>query len=251
MTNQRDERFERILNDAADLLRDGFRRPRESSIRKRGGVSESYRSFRPDAPASGAMSAVAGASDAGATRMAEIAREIADCGKCGLSTTRSRAVPGEGAISPLVLVVGEGPGAEEDRTGRPFVGAAGRYLDKWLDAVGLSRKSNCFIANVVKCRPPGNRDPRPEERASCLPFLERQVAILKPRVILTLGRVAIQSLLGTARGIGALRGGTYEFLDVPVVPTYHPSGVLRNPDYRRDVWDDLRRLKSMLADLDA
>jgi DNA polymerase len=175
-----------------------------------------------------------------------VAREVAACRRCGLHAGRRNAVPGEGAEKPLVLVVGEGPGADEDRTGRPFVGAAGKYLDKWLAAVELSREANCFIANVVKCRPPGNRDPQPEEAAACRPFLERQIELLRPRAILTVGRIASRLLLGREDPIGALRGRAYEYQGVPLVPTFHPSAVLRDASLRRAVWEDLKRLKSIL-----
>jgi DNA polymerase len=148
----------------------------------------------------------------------------------------------------MVLVVGEGPGADEDRTGRPFVGAAGRYLDKWLSAIDAGRESNAYIANIVKCRPPGNRDPLPEEQAACRPFLERQISLLQPKAILTVGRVASQALLDTGAPLGKLRGEVHVFRDIPVVPTYHPSAVLRNQSLRKPVWEDLKRLVSILHD---
>jgi DNA polymerase len=143
------------------------------------------------------------------------------------------------------MVVGEGPGAEEDRRGKPFVGRAGQYLDRWLAAVGLDRTSNCFIGNIVKCRPPGNRDPLPEESAACMPYLKEQIDILKPKAILTLGRIATQILCGRSEGIGKLRGEELDYLGIPVVPTYHPSAVLRNTDLRPAVWEDLKRLRAL------
>ncbi len=172
--------------------------------------------------------------------------EVRSCARCGLSGGRKNAVPGIGPENPKVMVIGEGPGAEEDATGLPFVGRAGQYLDKWLDAVGLSRESDTFIGNIVKCRPPGNRDPQPDESAACLPFLIRQIELLRPKVILTVGRIASQILLDTSRGIGATRGRVYQFHGIPLVATYHPSGVLRNPEYRGPVWDDLKLLKEVL-----
>ena len=172
--------------------------------------------------------------------------EVRNCTRCGLGLGRTNAVPGMGPRNPKVFVIGEGPGAEEDMQGLPFVGPAGKYLDKWLDAIGLSRKTDTYIGNVVKCRPPGNRDPRPEEASACLPFLMRQIDILKPQAILTVGRIAAQILLDTTRGIGATRGKVYLFHEIPLVATYHPSGVLRNPEYRRAVWDDLKLLKSVI-----
>lgn len=173
-----------------------------------------------------------------------ISDRVAVCTLCKLHTGRTKAVPGEGVLDPLVMCVGEGPGMEEDRTGRPFVGKAGHYLDKWLQAVELDRRTNCYIANIVKCRPPQNRDPQPDEISACLPYLERQVALIRPRTILALGRVAAQALLGTSDGVGGLRGRSYRFHTIPLVVTYHPSGVLRNQDLRRAVWEDLKRLSS-------
>jgi DNA polymerase len=162
------------------------------------------------------------------------------------------------------MVIGEGPGADEDATGRPFVGKAGQLLDKMLAAIGLFRERNCFIANVVKCRPPGNRDPRPEEIAGCAPFLARQIRLLKPRLILGAGKVATQTLLDTAEGIGRLRGrfaeyriprtGTPEAGDgetsIPLLPTYHPSALLRDESLKRPAWEDLKMLRAKLSELD-
>lgn len=183
----------------------------------------------------------------------QIAREVANCSKCGLHENRRMTVPGEGSKNPLVLVIGEAPGAEEDITGRPFVGKAGRYLDKWLAAVKikpgevpLNRNINTFIANIVKCRPPNNRDPEPDERNTCLPYLERQIEILRPKVILTISRFAPQVLLGNNSGTGSLRGRAYNYKGIPLVPTYHPAAVLRNLSLRAQVWQDLNLLKSIL-----
>ncbi|MDR1955576.1 MAG: uracil-DNA glycosylase [Treponema sp.] len=177
--------------------------------------------------------------------------EVRECQACPLGRNRIKAVPGEGVLRPLVLVIGEGPGAEEDASGRPFVGRAGQLLDRMLDAVGLSREQNCFIANVVKCRPPNNRDPQPEEIAACAPFLARQLAILKPRMILCAGRVAAQTLLHTSEGIGRLRGQVTEYQDLPLLATYHPSAILRDESLKRPAWEDLKALRARLAVLDA
>lgn len=205
--------------------------------------------FRRDHPqlAEAAGESRAAESDAGDS-LTLVAEQVQGCVKCPLSAGRTLAVPGEGAERPLVVVVGEGPGAEEDRTGRPFVGPAGRYLDEWLSAVGLSRESNAFIANIVKCRPPGNRDPLPVETRACMGYLQRQIRLLSPRVILTVGRIAAQILLGASTGIGALRGKVYTWEGIPLVPTYHPSAVLRDQSLRRPVWDDLKRLRTLLPD---
>ena len=158
-------------------------------------------------------------------------------------------MPGMGVLDPLVMVVGEGPGAEEDRQGLPFVRAAGQFLDKWLAAVGLSRETNTYIANVVKCRPPGNRDPEGDEVASCFPYLIRQVEIVKPKAILAVGRIAAQHLLHTTQGIGSLRGTVHRWKGIPLVATYHPSAVLRDMNLKRPVWEDLKRLKALLDTL--
>lgn len=179
-----------------------------------------------------------------------IAAEAARCQKCRLSAGHNRVVPGLGSTRPLVMVIGEGPGAEEDKTGIPFIGPAGQLLDKMLAAIGLSRETNCFIGNIVKCRPPMNRDPAPDEQAACMPYLERQIAILKPRAFLAVGRIPAQALLGAKTGIGRLRGERHEFHGLPLVATYHPSALLRNEELKRPAWEDLKLLKSILDELD-
>jgi len=209
-------------------------------------------------PSASAPQAASTPSAAGADRaalLAEVAAEIAACTKCGLCANRTTTVPGEGALDPGVLFVGEGPGADEDRTGRPFVGAAGQYLDTWLPPIGLKREQ-CFIANCVKCRPPQNREPHPDEISACLPYLERQIALVRPRVICCLGRIAAQTVLATTSSLGGLRGRVHELppararllgAPIPVVVTYHPSAVLRDKaTLRKPVWDDLKLLKSIL-----
>ena len=182
----------------------------------------------------------------------QIADDVRCCGHCRLCKTRKNAVPGEGASSPLVMVIGEGPGADEDATGRPFVGRAGQLLDKMLAAIGLSRETNCFIANVIKCRPPGNRDPQPDETAACASFLGRQIQLLQPRFILCAGRIAAQTMLQTAEPIGRLRGKIIGFqsggLTIPFIATYHPSALLRNEELKRPAWEDLKLLRSALEE---
>jgi uracil-DNA glycosylase family 4 len=182
-----------------------------------------------------------------AALLSVVASEVAPCAKCGLSANRTVAVPGEGSLDPPVLFVGEGPGAEEDRTGRPFVGESGKYLDTWLKSIGLARE-RCFIANCVKCRPPQNREPHPEEIGACLPYLERQINALNPKVICCLGRIAAQTLLGTTSSLGSLRGKVHERRGIPVVVTYHPSAVLRDKArLRKPVWEDLQVLQRLLS----
>lgn len=227
--------FWRLLNLAEDFFRDGFRQPHP----------DLPADLPPDLPQP--AEAPGGAPpEEPAGRLAALAREVASCQRCALSRGRRQAVPGEGASRPQLLVVGEGPGAEEDARGRPFVGPAGQYLDKWLAAIQLDRRTNCYIANVVKCRPPGNRDPLPEETAACLPYLREQIALLRPRAILAVGRVAAQALTGLTAGIGELRRRHYEYEGLPLWATYHPSAVLRDPALRAPVWEDLKRLKAAL-----
>ncbi len=189
--------------------------------------------------------AVSGAEDS----LEGIAKEIEACRKCRLCETRTKCVPGRGVYNPKVMIIGEAPGADEDRSGVPFVGRAGQYMDKWMDAIELSRDRDLFIGNIIKCRPPGNRDPFPDEIEACRGYLERQIRIIQPRLILSVGRIASQFLTGSPLGIGRLRGRMYEYRGIPLIPTYHPSGVLRNPGmYRKPVWEDLKAVKKFLSD---
>jgi DNA polymerase len=180
----------------------------------------------------------------------QIAADVRACSACRLCETRKNAVPGEGPLKPLVMVIGEGPGADEDATGRPFVGRAGQLLDKMLASIGLFRESNCFIGNVIKCRPPGNRDPQPDERAACAGFLERQIQLLQPRFILCAGRISAQALLDSPEPIGRLRGKRFDYQSggnsIPLFAMYHPSALLRSEDLKRPAWEDLKLLRSAL-----
>lgn len=178
----------------------------------------------------------------------ELERQVQACRACQLAAGRQHVVFGQGVTNPTVLVVGEGPGAEEDNQGLPFVGASGKLLDKMLASIGLSRETNCYIANVVKCRPPNNREPTPEERARCLPYLQRQIQLLAPEAILCAGRTAIQALLGTTEGINRLRGKTYDYEGIPVIATYHPSALLRDESLKRPAWEDLKRLRALFQE---
>jgi len=164
---------------------------------------------------------------------------IKSCTRCNLAKSRTQAVPGVGDIHAEWLFVGEAPGANEDRQGEPFVGDAGKLLDAMLAAIGLARGNNVYIANVLKSRPPGNRDPQPEEVASCLPYLERQIELIQPKLIVALGRFAAQNLLATDTAIGKLRGAVHQYRGVPLVVTYHPAYLLRNPLDKAKVWEDL------------
>jgi len=206
--------------------------------------------FEDDAPS--AQSAI-NKIDTGIDSIEKIAGEIRACYNCPLGKTRTNAAPGEGALQPLVMVIGEGPGADEDAQGRPFVGRAGQLLDKMLSSINLSRNTNCFIANVVKCRPPNNRDPYPEETSACAHFLERQITLLKPKFILAAGRVAMQTLLKTTDAIGKIRGKITELAvgeaTYPLLITYHPAALLRNEELKRPAWEDLKLLRSKLNEL--
>ncbi len=177
----------------------------------------------------------------------ELEEEIRNCRKCRLAETRNNAVPGEGGNSMGVMLIGEGPGANEDRLGRPFVGRAGELLDKILTSIGLSRKE-VYITNIVKCRPPGNRDPKNDEVSACWPYLERQIELLKPRVIVSLGSPAVKALLETETGISRLRGQFHDYEGIPLLPTYHPAYLLRSytVDNRRKVWEDMKMVKEFL-----
>jgi len=181
----------------------------------------------------------------------KIAASLQNCKACRLCETRKNVVPGEGAPAPLVMVIGEAPGADEDACGNSFAGKAGQLLDKMLAAINLSRESNCFITNIVKCRPPENRDPQPDEIAACANFLEYQIQSLKPRFILCVGTLSAQALLRSAEPIGKLRGRFMDFetagMKIPLIATYHPSALLRNEEYKRPCWDDLKLLRAALG----
>jgi len=195
------------------------------------------------APAREAAAAAEGEGDA----LAVLRSRALSCSACGLSATRRSVVFGQGVAGPVVLVVGEGPGAEEDAQGLPFVGASGKLLDRMLHSIGLSREENCYIANIVKCRPPNNREPAPDERVSCMPYLREQIDILKPRAILCAGRTAAQTLLATTEGINRLRVRTHEYQGIPLVATYHPSALLRDETLKRPAWEDLKRLRDIVS----
>lgn len=183
------------------------------------------------------------------TTMEEIATKIARCTRCSLARTRNNVVPGMGVENPDVLVIGEGPGYDEDKQGLPFVGKAGILLDKMLAAIGLDRKTNCYIANIVKCRPPQNRDPFPQEQDACFSFLEAQINILKPKMILCMGKISSNKMLNQESPIGTLRGQIFEYNNIPLMVTYHPSALLRNEQLKRPAWDDLKMFKAKLDEI--
>ncbi|MFW6180567.1 MAG: uracil-DNA glycosylase [Spirochaetota bacterium] len=204
--------FQQLLDDAVGYLKTGFR------------------DRRPPAPPAWRS-------------LDEVSREVVSCTRCRLHRGRKNAVPGEGNPHADILLVGEGPGAEEDLQGRPFVGKAGQLLTRMLAAIELTREE-VFVTNIVKCRPPQNRNPLPDETEACFPYLQGQIELLDPVVIVCLGGPAAQRLTGSELGITKLRGRFHHFLGYPVLPTYHPAAVLRFPEkYKRPVWNDLKMLR--------
>ena len=175
--------------------------------------------------------------------------ECLKCERCILCKTRKNVVFGEGcAERPIVMVIGEGPGENEDNTGRPFVGKAGQFLDKWLAAIGLDRGSNAYITNIVKCRPPMNRDPLPDEKSACLPFLKQQIALIQPQAILCLGKPASTLMTGMMESsMGSLHGRFFFYDGIPMMCTYHPAAVLRDLTLKRPVWEGLKKLARYLG----
>lgn len=177
----------------------------------------------------------------------ELEQAVAACEACALAARRNRTVFGVGDRAADWLFVGEGPGADEDAKGEPFVGQAGKLLDNMIAAIGLRRGENVFIANVVKCRPPGNRNPEPAEAGACMPFLQRQVDLIRPRLIVALGKVAAANLLGSDEPIARLRGKVLEYRSVPLIVTYHPAYLLRNLPEKAKVWEDLCFARDTMA----
>lgn len=174
-------------------------------------------------------------------------KRVAACTKCDLHQSRTQTVFGVGNRQADWLIIGEAPGAEEDRQGEPFVGRAGQLLNAMLQAIGLQRQE-VYIANILKCRPPNNRDPKLEEVVKCEPYLRRQIELIQPRIILCVGRIAAHNLLKTDTPIGRMRGKQYSYADIPVVVTYHPAYLLRSPGEKRKAWDDLLLAKSLIAE---
>ena len=197
------------------------------------------------APAERASAPAAGTTEERAGALAVLAEQASGCTRCRLSESRTQVVFGDGTVTAEVMVVGEAPGADEDRTGVPFVGRAGRMLDLMLQAVGFPREQ-VYICNVLKCRPPGNRDPLADEVECCTPYLRRQIELIQPRVLLAVGRFAAQTLVGSDAPLGRLRTGVHSYEGVPVVVTYHPAYLLRSPDQVRRCWDDLQRLRQVV-----
>lgn len=179
------------------------------------------------------------------TSLETVAAAIAECRICPLCTGRTHTVPGEGNPRAGLMCVGEGPGEHEDLSGRPFVGRAGELLDKILESIEVPRPQ-VYIANVVKCRPPRNRAPLPDERDACIPYLHRQIALVRPKVLLALGSTAAEALLGVKKPLGDLRLRVHRWDGIPLVVTYHPAALLRNPNWKRPAWDDVRIARQLL-----
>jgi uracil-DNA glycosylase len=175
----------------------------------------------------------------------EVAERIRTTHCCGLCPGRTNAVPGEGNPKAKLFLVGEGPGAREDATGRPFVGQAGSLLNGILDAIEVPRES-VYITNIVKCRPPQNRKPLPDEIAACMPYLHRQLELIRPKVIVALGGTAGEAMLGVRKSLGELRGKVHTYNGIPLIVTYHPAALLRNPNWKKPTWDDVRIARQLL-----
>lgn len=275
MTKEEKTALAGFLDLADGYFADGWRRDRSRDFADDPALPEppaQYVPAREDAaPAISARPAPAERDAPGTDSLEALIAGISRCEACGLCSTRTNTVPGEGVPRPLVMVIGEGPGGDEDRTGRPFVGRAGQLLDRMLDSKGkinLSRTKNCYIANVVKCRPPGNRNPQPDEISACVPFLARQIALARPLVILAAGNVAAKTLLDSTEGITKLRGKWTSLTpeisaigkaalshagmpkEIPLLPTFHPSALLRDEGLKIPVWEDLKTLRAKLCELD-
>lgn len=189
----------------------------------------------------GAVEAADGHSDP----LSSLALSASTCTLCRLSEKRQSVVFGEGNHQAAVMFIGEGPGAEEDRTGSPFVGQAGQLLDRMLFAIGFERRQ-VYITNIVKCRPPGNRDPQEDEVTACAPYLDQQIDLIKPAVLVALGKPASHRLTGTKKPISALRGRWASYRGIPLMPVFHPAYMLRTPSAKREAWDDLKKIKQRL-----
>jgi DNA polymerase len=206
-----------------------------------------YRGFTPSAQSEARLAGwtePAGAGNKPET-LTQIRADLGDCTRCPLSSGRTHIVFGEGAPKPRLVFVGEGPGFEEDQQGRPFVGPAGQLLTRIITAMHLDR-DQVYICNVIKCRPPQNRNPEPDEIEACLPFLERQLAALRPEAICSLGAVATSALLGRSASVTRLRGRFQEYRGIKLMPTFHPAYLLRTPERKREVWEDMKKIMALL-----
>ena len=177
--------------------------------------------------------------------LAEVRKELGECKRCELHRTRRTIVFGEGNEKAALMFIGEGPGYDEDVQGRPFVGKAGQLLTKIIESIRLPREE-VYIANIVKCRPPQNRNPEPDEIQCCNPFLMKQIRVIRPKIICALGTFSAQTLLKTDTKISALRGKIFDLEGIKVIPTYHPAFLLRNPERKREVWEDMKKIAELL-----
>ena len=178
----------------------------------------------------------------------ELYEEIHTCQRCPLGKTRTKFVFGKGNPDADLMLIGEAPGADEDKTGEPFVGRAGKLLTDIFKAINVSR-DEVYIANILKCRPPNNRDPLPSERETCMPYLMKQIELIKPKIILCLGRIAATTLLGTKLSLTKMRGEVYDFRGIKLMVTYHPAALLRNPQWKRPVWEDVQKLRKLYEEI--
>jgi uracil-DNA glycosylase family 4 len=232
------EEYGELVDETIDYLKTGFRDGRKPAPADHSTESE------PPSP-----SPQVGDPISACTTLSEVADLVHACTRCRLHRGRRNAVPGEGREKADILFVGEGPGAQEDVQGRPFVGRAGQLLTKMLAAIDLTREE-VYITNIVKCRPPENRNPLPDEAETCFPYLQRQIEIIDPMIVVCLGGPAVQRITGSTSGITRMRGTLHRYKDYPVLPTYHPAAVLRFPDkYRRPVWNDLKMLRDYYREL--
>jgi uracil-DNA glycosylase family 4 len=237
-------RYAREIGDA--YLDAGPSRLDEQKPEVEGGVSaETVRANERESMAQPMITEVARESGSPRESLEAIRAELGDCTRCKLHTGRTNIVYGEGNPNASLMFAGEGPGADEDASGRPFVGAAGQLLDRIIESIGF-RREDVYIANVVKCRPPGNRAPERDESSTCEPFLHRQILAVAPKIIVALGNTPVQSLLGFKGGITKLRGQFFEFRGIPVMPTFHPAYLLRDPSKKREVWEDVKLVKARL-----
>jgi uracil-DNA glycosylase family 4 len=242
-----------LLRYLADIGWDELRRPPSGNA---GGTPRAASAAEPGVDAGSSVALAASRADSPAaapatprwSALTEVEGEALACRRCRLAESRQNVVFGSGDPHARLMFVGEGPGAEEDRQGLPFVGPAGELLTRIVAAIGLTREQ-VYIANVVKCRPPGNREPAPDEVAACRGYLEAQIDLVRPRVIVLLGRTAAQTLLGVDRSLARLRGQWHSVRGVAARVTYHPAALLRNPDYKRPTWEDMQLVRDRLDEL--
>ena len=221
-----DENINEIIGDLKSYL---------EYLKGMGIVSLPTSEMKPDEPGQSTM-----------ITLEDVRKELGDCKRCKLHRGRKTIVFGEGNEKATLMFIGEGPGYDEDVQGRPFVGKAGQLLTKIIQSINLPREE-VYIANIIKCRPPQNRNPEPDEIQSCSPFLMKQIQVIQPKIICALGAFSAQTLLKTETKITALRGKFYDLEGIKVIPTYHPAFLLRNPDKKREVWEDMKKIVELLG----